>query len=154
AAGVLRRRTRALTGLERWVLRSLGEEVRERRLKVPQCLLERNRRHLVQEREFGGSLPLGERGRGLHVGDAAALLGVGAGPLLQGLVVDEADAAERPKQFFGLLGGRVEAVLVRPLHKLRHVSHFTRRSVKNDLRWEDGASSPGLKPGVSAPEER
>src|SRR5690606_6950303 len=35
AAGVLRRRTRALTGLERWVLRSLGEEVRERRLQVP-----------------------------------------------------------------------------------------------------------------------
>ena len=42
-------------------------------------------------------------------------------------------AFERPEQFFGLLGGRVEAVLVRPLHDLRHVSHFTRRSVKNDL---------------------
>src|SRR5690606_24739328 len=104
AAGVLRRRTRALTGLERWVLRSLGEEVRERRLQVPQCLLERNRGHPVEERQLLSALPLGEHRGGLHVGDPAALLNVGAGPLLQRLVVDEADAAERPEQFFGLLG--------------------------------------------------
>lgn len=56
-SGVLRRGARLPLRLEPWVLGALGEEVRERPLQVPQRLLERNRRHLVEEGQFPGLLP-------------------------------------------------------------------------------------------------
>src|SRR5690606_27952075 len=55
------------------------------------------------------ALPLRQAGGRLHVGDATPFQGVGAGPLFQRFVVDEADAAERPGKLGGLPGGRSES---------------------------------------------
>ena len=51
-----------------------------------------------------------------RMGDPALLLRPSPGPLRERPVVDVADTAERPAQLLGLLGGRVEAVLVCPPH--------------------------------------
>lgn len=57
--GVLGRLARFLSRFELWVLRSFGEEVRERGLQVPQRLLQRHAGHLTEIRQLPGTFPLG-----------------------------------------------------------------------------------------------
>ena len=138
-ARVFGRRPRSPLGLERRVLRPLLPEVRERALQVPQCLLQRHAGHLAEVGPFGVALPRGQHRRRLDVGHAA-LLGVPRlGASFQRQVVNLPHAPERPVQLLGLLIGRIEAVLERPLHHPpRHSSH--------------GSSSPCDAPGY--PTER
>ena len=63
-----------LAGLELRVACPLVEERRERALQMPQRLLQRDRRHLGQERQVLRTLPLGQHRGRLHVADALAQL--------------------------------------------------------------------------------
>src|SRR5690606_7550878 len=121
--GVLGRLAGLLAGLEAWVLRALVEKRRERTLKVPERLLQRHRRHLGQERQLFGLLPRGQHRRSLVVIHPSLFGEPRPRPGVQGEVVDLTDTAERAQQLLSLRIGRIEAVLVRPLHlRPSHVS--------------------------------
>lgn len=144
AAGVLGRRPGLLPALVARVLRPPGEEVPERRLEMAQRLLERDGGHLRQEGQLLGLLPLRQRGRRLHVGDAALLAVPGPGAVLQRLVVHEADAAERARQLGRLLVRGVKAVLESPLDLLRHASRRIRFGVSDGCRPMDDVRRSAL----------
>ena len=114
---------RLLPRLEARVLGPLAEEVGERRLQVPQPLLERHRGHLVQEGQFLGLLPRRQHRRRLRVVD----------PLLPRTTPRSAPRAPccRPSGRTRTCAtapppavGRVEAVLERPLHQPSPMSHI------------------------------
>lgn len=138
--------------LELRIVAGLLEEVGERRLQMPQRLLQGYAGHFVHVRVFSCFLPLGEHGAGLDVGDAPALRRPCDGTGLQREIVDLSAAADRaPEQLF-LLGRRVEAEPVRPLACMPsdHVSHYIisiceRRTV---------CFLPALKDRVSANQKR
>jgi hypothetical protein len=65
-----------------------------------------------------------------------------------------AHAAEGAQQFRLLFRGRVEAVPVRPPHRLRHASHSIRLSCKHRVGRRERRFLPGLKAGVSTPRTR
>ena len=138
--------------LESRIVAGLLEEVGERRLQVPQRLLQRHAGHFVHVRVFSRFLPSGEHGAGLDVGDAPALRRPCGGAGFQREVVDLSAAADRAPEQLLLLGRRVEAEPVRPLACLPsdHVSHYIisiceRRTV---------CFLPALKDEVSANQKR
>src|SRR5699024_1363023 len=87
-------------------------------LQMSQRRLERTFRRLGEPRRLRVAFPGSEHLVGLCVGYPAMLLRPGAGTLSQRSVVDVTDAPERASKRLGLLVGRIEAVLVRPLHSL------------------------------------
>lgn len=134
--------------LEPRIVAGLLEEVGERRLQVPQRLLQRHAGHLVHVRVFSRLLPCGEHGAGLDVGDVPMFNRPCGGAGLQGEIVDLPAAADRAPEQLLLLRRRVEAKPVRPLACMPsdHVSHYIiiiceRRTV---------CSLPALKDEVSA----
>nr|UVX73494.1 MAG: hypothetical protein [Bacteriophage sp.] len=139
-------------GLEPRIVAGLLEEVGERRLQVPQRLLQRHAGHFVHVRVFSCFLPLGEHGAGLDVGDAPALRRPCDGTGFQREIVGFPAAADRAPEQLLLLGCRVEAEPVRPLVCLLpdHVSYYIiiiceRRTV---------CFLPALKDRVSANQKR
>jgi hypothetical protein len=119
-ARVLCRGPRALLGLEFRIASALIPKRGKPSLQVPKRLLERHRRHVVQECQLVGALPSGEQRRGSYVADLP-LAGVPGGcPCFEGLVIDQAYAPERAGQLGGLLVCGVPAVLIRPLHASGH----------------------------------
>ena len=96
------RRLAAGAPLEARVFRSLGEEVAERGVLVPQRLLQRHTRHLGQEGQFVGLLPPGERGvgflvrGGLSLGVEVDKLGLLRGGRLDGDFLDTLWLLQRP----------------------------------------------------------
>ena len=139
-------------GLELRIVAGLLEEVGERRLQVPQRLLQRHAGHFVHVRVFGRFLPLGEHGAGLDVGDAPALRRPCGGAGFQREIVNLSAAADcAPEQLF-LLGRRVEAEPVRPLVCLPpdHVSHY----IISICERRKVCFFPTLKDRVSANQKR
>jgi len=112
-SGVLRRRLPTLPGLEPWVLRASAPEVGECALQVPQALLQRHRRHVVEERQIISALPLRQQRRRLAIGHAAPLGVPGTCPDRQGLVVHQPDAAKGLQQLPFLRSSWREPIPVR-----------------------------------------
>src|SRR5690606_31633866 len=83
------------------------EERGERRMLMPQRLLQRHRRHLRQERQILGLLPFRESGVSRLVGGGFLFGGVALLPFGEGLVPHQAYTSERAPQQGGLLGVRV-----------------------------------------------
>jgi hypothetical protein len=138
-AGVLRSGPRSLARLEARIPGPLLPKVRERLLQVPQALLQRYRRNLIQEPEFAGLLPLSQKRRGLSVTDPACVLIPSSRTGFQGAVVDQPHAAERAGQMHSLLVSGVEAVLVRPPYlRRRHAAQPIEAPSKN----QTGVRSP------------
>jgi len=138
---VFRRRLAPLARLEPRVPRPFVEEIRERRLQVPQALLQRHRGHVGQEPKILTSLPLGQQRRGICIGHA--LLPIPrCGANLQGLVVHQTYAPKRAGQLSGLHCGRIEAVAICPLrHLCRHSPYYTKNSdsCRTDVRFPAGS---------------
>ncbi|SMD03511.1 hypothetical protein SAMN05660733_03555 [Lentzea albidocapillata] len=103
-------------GLESGVTRSPGEEVKERGVLMPQCLLQWYRGHLRQEGEFIGSLPRRQCSIGLTIGRASAIDAVATASLAQGLVPHQTYAPERAIQHRSLFCSRVGPTSVRRSH--------------------------------------
>src|SRR5690606_26653860 len=101
------------------------EERGERRMLMPQRLLQRHRRHLRQERQILGLLPLRESGVSRLVGGGFLFGGVALLPFGERLVPDQAYTAERAPQQGGLLGVRVGPDLVRGPHKINFTQEVT-----------------------------
>ena len=140
-----------LTGLEPRVPGPFLPERRKRALQVPQALLQRHRRHLAEERQLRITLPRGEHRRRLDVGHAALLAVPRRRAGFQRQVVDLPHAAEGPVQLLGLLVGRVEAVLERPLqHPPRHASHSSTSPCEAPVHPTKRRASPQRDAGVSA----
>ncbi|CAL9404685.1 hypothetical protein SUDANB121_01544 [Nocardiopsis dassonvillei] len=117
AGGVLRRRPRPLARFEPRIPRTLGEEVRESRLEVTRCLLQRHRRHLGQERVLLGLLPGGEHRRRVVVGHPAPLGAPCLRPGVRCEVVDQAHTTPQGARQQRRLHTRgMEAILEGPLH--------------------------------------
>jgi len=98
--------------LEHRVAGALVKEVLEGLLLVPEALLQGYTGHLVQEGLIGLLLQRGQPGAGALVADAYLSLTKRLGAPRQDRVVDEAHAAERPRQQDFLLGRRIEPVAV------------------------------------------
>ncbi|MCP2344778.1 hypothetical protein HD595_000900 [Nonomuraea roseoviolacea subsp. carminata] len=132
-----------------------GEEVRERRLLVPDRLLQRHRRHLVQPCQLVGGLHRGEVGVRLDKADLRLLGAVSVAPPGQGAVPDDAYAPERAIQRTGLLRRRVRPALVRRPHRSILTNHPLRNQPLRTKHVRGGArpSCPGPKPGVSSTKE-
>ena len=113
--GVLRGLT-AGPGLVAWVAGPLGEEVGAGDLLVPDRLLHRDRRHLVQPGQVRVALHGGQVGVGLGEARLDLLGVVPLVPPCEGPVPDDADAAERAVEHAGLLRCRVRPALVRRPH--------------------------------------
>ena len=121
---VLSRAPRPLPRSESGILRPLVEAVRERRLPVPQTLLQRHAGHVVEKRQIRGPFPSGQQCGGLRIADAALLLAPCGGPGCQRPVIDQTHTTEGPRQLDSLALGGIEAVSESPLHqRLRHTSH-------------------------------
>ena len=114
--GERRRRPRPFPGLERRVLPPLAPEIHVGVLQMLQTLLQGDVGHLIQPRRIRVVLPPGEHPAGLRERDPLLFPGPRPGPLGQRPVVHIAHRTECPVQQAGLSRGRVEAVLVRPLH--------------------------------------
>jgi len=105
-----------IAALELRMPRTAGVEVRERNMLMPQYLLQRYRRHLVEERELVGLLPAGQRTirlgirRGLPFRRGPDLT-LGERP-----VPHQADTAERSPQQRLLLRARVCPAPIRHSH--------------------------------------
>ncbi|SFR30045.1 hypothetical protein SAMN04488564_12634 [Lentzea waywayandensis] len=117
---VLGARSRPLTRLESWVPGASRPEVGERSLQMPERLLQRHRRDIVEKRQFLSALPGSEYRRCGLVADSFLAVGPGLCPSLQCEIVNLADTSERARQLCGLSPGRVEAVFERPLHLAAH----------------------------------
>ncbi len=79
----------------------------------------------VEEHGISGLLSFGRRGRRFHIADRPLFDSVGAGAFCPRPVVNQADASEGAVQLFGLTGGGVDTVLVRPFHHPNiHVQNF------------------------------
>ena len=132
--------------LEARILCSFREEVGIRTLKMPQRLLKRYARHLIEKGEIRQLLP---RGEGSALGDIADRF-LRRRPRLrarvQRLVVDETNATESTMQESFLLGRRVEAVTKASKH-IHKLARFRVSTTQTRLL-------PALKDGVSAPEIR
>lgn len=115
-SSVLGGRARALLGLELRVLRSLGKEADVSVLQMPQCLLQRHTRHVIEVSKFGRALPFSKQRRGLGIGHPALLL-PSARTSLQRLVVNQTRAAERPQELSRLTFGGIEAIAKGPLYE-------------------------------------
>lgn len=102
--------------LEGRVFGPLREEVGERRLEMAQRLLQRDAGDLVEELQVVLLLPGGEHRTGLEIGDRLALRRPGRAASIQGPVVNQAHAPQRPAQERFLLGRWVEAVAEGSLH--------------------------------------
>ena len=155
--GVLRRGAGFLPRLEPGVAGLGVPEPGECGLEVPQGLLERDARHLVEVAEVTGPFPLGQQRGGLEVGHAFVPLLPRCRAGFEREVVDLADAAEGPGQFGRLFRGRVEAVLICPLHHLLHIEHISGNLCRDAARHAEGRERrflPGLKAGVSTPQLR
>lgn len=126
--------------LEGRVFRLLGEEVGERRLEMPQRLLQRDTGDLIEELKIVLLLPDGEHGTGLGVGDRLVLRCPGCAASIQRSVVNQTHAAQRPAQERLLLGRWVKAVAECSLHS------YT-------LQDEGNSCKAVLKDGFSDPEE-
>jgi hypothetical protein len=109
-------------------------------LQVPQRLLERDTGHFGQEREVVAAFPLGQQGGGPEVGHVFVPLVPRRGAGFEREVPYLADAAEGPGQFGGLLRVRVEAVFVRPLHRLYHIEHISGHLREDAARHAEGRS--------------
>ena len=117
-------RTSRVFALEAWVLRDLLEEAGVRRLKMPERLLKRDTRHFAQEGQIRGLLPQGEVVALLGVADGLFTTRPGFGTLMQGFVVDEADATECPAKQGFLLRRRVKTVAEASKHELQSRTSF------------------------------
>jgi len=104
------RRSPVVSPLEAGVLRALREEVGVGRLKVPQRLLQRHTRDLVQERQLFGPLPRGQHAILLGVADGFLAAGPRLRARMQGFVVDQSTASQRAPQYRLLLQSWLEAV--------------------------------------------
>jgi hypothetical protein len=155
--GVLRRRAGFFPRLEPGVAGMPVPEPGERRLQVPQRLLQRDTGHLVEVGQVTGAFPLGQQRGGLEVGHVFVLLVPCRGAGFEREVPYLADAAERPGQLRRLLRGRIEAVLICPLHDLHHIEHTSGNLCMDAARHARGRQRrflPGLKAGVSTPQFR
>jgi len=121
---------------------------------MTQRLLQRNRGHIVQEREIVGFLPPRQQRGALRIVNPTLLLEPRRAARLQGLVVHQAHTAERARQLSRLLVRGVEAELQSPLHDiLRH----TRHDIENMCEKVDDMPNrkgllPARKDGACAPE--
>jgi hypothetical protein len=88
----------AMPGLKPRIAGTLGEERRERSVLVPQCLLQRHRGHLVQERQVRIPFHGGQHPAGLGVGETFAFGPPPGLPLGEDPVPHHPDAAERTRQ--------------------------------------------------------
>ncbi len=124
--------------LERRVFRPLGEEAGERRLEMPQRLLQRDAGDLVEELQVVLLFPGGEHGTGLGVGDRLALRCPGRAASIQRSVVNQAHASERPAQERLLFRRWIEAVAECSLHL------YTLQNGGNPCKavLKDGVSDP------------
>jgi hypothetical protein len=122
--------------LEVRVSSPLREEVGERRLEVPQCLLQRDAGDLVEELQIILLLPAGEHGAGLEIGDRLRLRAPNRAASIQRPVVDQTHATQCPTQERFLLGCGIEAVAEGSLH------HYILQDRRGSVRVHAGASSP------------
>jgi predicted O-methyltransferase YrrM len=115
-------RLASMLRVEGGILGAALEEGAERFVQVAQRLLQRHTGYLIEPGGFGLLLEGGERRRRLMIADALLPLIVGVRPQTQRPVVDEARAAERPRQHSGLCGRRVEPIAVGAflLHAYNH----------------------------------
>src|SRR5215472_9742576 len=94
------------------ILRSSLKEVFERLVQMPQGLLGRHTRDLIQPGRRRLLLPGGQGYRGIPVEEVFPTLPVGVRAQAQSPVIDEPRAAKRPGQHLTLARGRITTVLV------------------------------------------
>lgn len=129
--------------LEGRVFGPLGEEVGERPLEMAQRLLQRDAGDLIEELQIVLLLPGGEHGTGLEIGDRLALRRPGRAASIQGPVVNQAHATQRPAQERFLLGRWVEAVAEGSLHP------YSLQDCRASVSGLVGASSPAKPVAIS-----
>ena len=133
----------ALAGFETRISGTLGEEVGERRLLMPQGLLQRHGGHLLQERRVWRLLERGQHCGHVVVAQRLSLHPICTGALRECPVPYETGASHRSAQHGGLFLCGVEPELVRLLHTIS-VAH-----VRQQMKVGSAGSSPCLKAGVS-----
>ena len=138
--------------LELGVAGPLLEEVGVGHLQVPQGLLERDAGHVVEEGQVGLFLPGGHGAVLGWVADGLLAVGPGFAPLGERLVVDQANAPERPAQEVLLGDGRIEAVSEASQTHTRIVSRFGVKSNVVEAALPPPPAEDG-EVGASAPEK-
>ncbi|SMC58971.1 hypothetical protein SAMN05660733_00624 [Lentzea albidocapillata] len=129
---------RALTtraGLEPGVARASSEEVPKGGVLVSQCLLQRHRGHLRQERELLGALPRGQCCIGFPVRRVHPIGAVAITAVAQRLVPHQTDTSEGAGQHRSLVQRRVGPAPVRHTHDTHSTWEGT-RTVTPDCRTE------------------
>jgi len=112
------RRSTVTAPLEPRVFGAVGEEVGVGLLEMPECLLEGNGRHFVQERQFFCLFPGGQHLALFAVADGLLPLSPGLRTGVKGPVIDQPAASEGAPQHGLLFRGRLEAISEGPDHFL------------------------------------